>query len=493
MRRIVFLILGLLELAVAFVLLALGWQLPGDGEIDRGFQSAERVTDHANAQVHILRRQVRDLRRPELQELARGVQRQTHVVMVTLRNQQVDFETVQTMRDALGEIAEGLNSLALTLDPSGIRRLGDGLGETADFLDRKVVPAATEGADRLDASTKALREDARRLAVVLRNAPVDLKAAREIHDGLARFGQGLEKLNGLLKPERLKTMRDGFQGLEGSLSGGAEQVDRLAGCTYPVVTFDGLKPVVEQRPFWPEGEKIAAGMRKAAAGASAAGKEMDELNEDLPRLRASLEESRQVIARTRQALATALEQQDKVGPLLRDVPQRAAQLAEDLPRATEGLARILRDTRRLKEVATALRQARTGIDTAVSRWPELRRTLAHSARLLQATREQFDQALNHRQEYETALQQSVVLAESFAFMLPLLTDQLDARLDEEERGLGDLGQSLEEVHAALPAYRKTTAHVFRSGRILLGLVAAIAGLHGCYLLLSVRLGRRYSL
>jgi len=129
----------------------------------------------------------------------------------------------------------------------------------------------------------------------------------------------------------------------------------------------------------------------------------------------------------------------------------------------------------------------------VSRWPELQRTLTHSARLLRATREQFDQALDHRHEYEASLRQSVALAESFGLMLPLLTDQLDARLDEEERALGDLGESLEEVHAALPAYQRTTSHVLQSGRVLAWLVAAIAGLHGCYLMLSARLGRRYSL
>lgn len=492
MRRILFLVLGLLEVAVAVVLVSLGFQLPADDEIDRGFQSAGRVTDHAHIQIDILRRQVQDLRRPELQQLAWRVQQQTKLVTTSLRSQQVDFETVRTMRDALGEVANGLDSLALTLDPAGVRRLGDGLGETADFLDKKVVPSATQAADHLDGSTKALREDARRLAAVLRQTPLDLQAAREIHDGLGRFDEGLDKLNGLLKAERLKAMRDGFRGMDESLRTGAGQVDRLAGYTYPVVTFNGIKPEVEQRPFWPEGEKIAAGMRQAAAGATAAGKEMDSLTEDLPKLRTSLEESRQVVSRTRQALATALQQQDKVGPLLRDVPQRAAQMAEELPKASENLTRILRDTERLREVAKALRQARLGIDAAASRWPELQRTLTNSARLLKATRTQLDHALENRHEYEASLRQSVALAESFALMLPLLTDQLDARLDEEERALGDLGQSLEEVHGALPAYQKTTTHVFRSGRILAWLVAAIAGLHGCYLMLSVRLGRRYS-
>src|SRR5205085_5352732 len=122
-----------------------------------------------------------------------------------------------------------------------------------------------------------------------------------------------------------------FEGLETSLTTGAEQVERLTGYTYPSVSFEGVRPVVEQKPFWPEGEKIAAGMRQAAKGVRAAGKELEELGNDLPRLRSSLAQSRRVAEATRSALGAALKQQEKVEPLLRDVPEHAARLAEDLP------------------------------------------------------------------------------------------------------------------------------------------------------------------
>src|SRR5207244_752909 len=138
----------------------------------------------------------------------------------------------------------------------------------------------------------------------------------------------------------------------------------LAGYSYPVVKIDRLKPVVEQRPFWPEGEKIAEGMMKAAAGAKEAGKELDDLAGELPRLRASLDESRKGVDKTREALATALKQQDKVEPLLKDIPAHTARLAEELPTLGGDLSRLLRDTGRLKEVAVSLRQAQKGIADA---------------------------------------------------------------------------------------------------------------------------------
>ncbi|MBY0523745.1 MAG: hypothetical protein K2R98_10125 [Gemmataceae bacterium] len=493
MRRVIFLILGLLELAIGIVLFAFGCQLPSREEVNRGFHGAERVTDHAGTQVRILRRQVQELRQPKLQQLANDMRTQTHVVTRTLKSQQVDFDTVRTMRDALGEVADGLDSMARTLDATHVAKLGDGLGETAEFLDQKVVPGALKTADRIDESTAALRTDAKRLDALLKQAPLDLKAAREIHDSLGRFGEGLDKMNALLKLQRLDTMREGFKGLEEALTSGADQVERLSSYTYPVVTFNGFKPEIEQKQFWPDGENIAKGMRKAAQGAIAAGKELDGLNKDLPQLRTSLDESRKVVAKTREALGVALEQQDKIEPLLKDAPAHAAKLAEDLPKIGQDLSRILRDTEKLKDVATALRQARKSLDATASRWPEVQKALLRSASLLRGTRNQLERAVEHRHEYEAAMKQTMVLAETFTQMLPMLTDQLDNRLDEEEQALNELGQSLEEVQTILPVYAKTTNQLFQAGRLLSWLVACIIGLHGAYLMLSVRLGPRYSL
>src|SRR5205823_11431608 len=143
----------------------------------------------------------------------------------------------------------------------------------------------------------------------------------EIDDSMARVGEGLEKMNGLRKVQRLDAMRDGFRGLEASLNSGADQVNRLADYTYPVLTFNGVRPELHHRQFWPEGQRIALGMQQAATGVRAAGKELEDLASDLPALRTSLKESVSVVGKTREALALALKQQDKVEPLLKDVPE----------------------------------------------------------------------------------------------------------------------------------------------------------------------------
>jgi uncharacterized phage infection (PIP) family protein YhgE len=490
MRRAWFVGLGVLELAVAAVLLSFGWQLPGGADVERSFGSAERVTERTARQVRLLRDQVHDLRQPEMDELAGRLQTQMRKVTRTLRAQGVDFDTVRTMSDSLGDVTAGLNSLADTLDADSVGKLGEGLGTTADYLDR-VAPAAAKAADRLDASTAALRSDAAGLAALLRETPLDLKAAREIHDGLARFSDGLDKMGAALKLQKFDTMRTGVKGLESALNRGADQVDRLSGYTYPVITVRGLKPMVDQKQFWPEGGKIAEDLRKAAEGVSAAGQEMDGLATELPKLRESLEESRKVADRSREALALALKQQDKVEPLLKKVPEQAAALADELPKLGADLARVLRDTEKLKDLAASLRRAQKGIDGAVTRWPELRKTLTRSASLLKAAQQQLGHVVEHRREYEQALSETIALTEEFADRLPQFTHHLDGQLGEQEQSFDDLGRSIDEVTAALPEYARTASRLVQATRLLLWLVAGIVGLHGAYLILSARLGRPY--
>ena len=110
-------------------------------------------------------------------------------------------------------------------------------------------------------------------------------------------------------------------------------------------------------------------MRKASAGAAAAGKEMDGMAADLPRIRESVVESCKMVGKVREALGLALQHEDKVGPLLKEVPTHASRLVEELPKLGLDLSRILRETQRLKEVVAALREAQKGIDVAVGAGP----------------------------------------------------------------------------------------------------------------------------
>jgi chromosome segregation ATPase len=488
MRRILFLSLGVLELLSAAVLVCFAWQLPGRREVEDAAGRAERVTQHTGEQVRRLRDQIAVLRtrRPQMQELALRLQREMRAVNDELQSQQIDYNTVKTVSDSLGDAAAGLDGLSDTMDPKGMEQFGQGLKATADFLEKEVGPAAAKAADELDKTTEGLRADARHLSAVLKTAPPDLKAARDIHDSLAKFDQGLERMQDLLKVERLGAMREGFKGLEQALSTGAEQVERLSGYSYPVVTFHGLKPSVEQRAFWPAGDKIAEGMRKASKGTAAAAEELELLSKDLPKLRQSLQESRKATGATRDALAVALKQQDKIEALLKSVPQHAARLTEQLPNLSSSLAKVLRDTSRLKEVGKLLRQTQTAVESAVEHWPELRKNLGRSAVLLRTTQKQLKNVLTHRADYEASLRNTVVLSRTFSAALPLLTEQLEMELGDQEQALSNFGDSLDDAHAALPGFARGASDILQTTKLLLGLMAAIFALHGGHLAFGAR-------
>jgi uncharacterized phage infection (PIP) family protein YhgE len=494
MRRCVFTAMGVLEAAVALVLLGFAWYLPGPSDVHDKVDRVEKVSKQSSKQVGHLRAQVHGLRerQPVVRDLAQRMDQHTKEITGNLRDQQLDYDTVRTVSDSLGDVAAGLDGLSQALDPKGVQDTARGFGAAADYLDDNLAPGADRAAKQLEKSTEALRADAVRLAALLREAPLDLKSAREMNESLGKLSKGLEQMTTSLKADHLDTMRDGFDGLETSLATGAEQVERLATYTYPVVAFSGLKPTVESRPFWPEGGRIADGMRRAGRGARAAAKEVDRLRDDLPRLKASLEESRKVVDKTHEALTAALKKQAAVEPLLRDVPEHAARLAEELPLLGGDLAKLLRDTGRLREVAAMLRDAQKNLDRAVAQWPEMRKNLGRSSELLRAMQKQVRHALEHRAEYEASLEQTLVLIRTFAAVLPLLTEELEDELQQQERSLANLGTSIDEVSAALPACEQTATRILTMSRLLMVLVAGIFALHGAYLCLGSRLGPAYS-
>lgn len=362
MRRYFLLTLGALEGAVAAALVVIGVQLPTRSDVATNFGRVERVTGGAEGQVRLMREQVVDLRKHDLASKADELRRHTRIAADTAGRQQIDFQTVEAIAHSLADVSKGLTTWADTVDAERMKKVSAGLGQTADFLDKGVADPSEKSAAELDAALAGLEKDSAKLAALLRQAPPDLKAARAVYDGLGSFGTGLDKLDELLKPERLNAMRDGMAGLDTSLAATADQVDKAGGYSYPVVTFNGLKPSVEMHKFWPEADKVSDGLRKAGKGARAAHQELDQVNKSLPDLRKAMEESRKSVSQTRESLGTALKQQAETEKLLKTVPEQTAALAEALPKMGRTLALMLRETKKLRDLATGLRAVRLTLD-----------------------------------------------------------------------------------------------------------------------------------
>jgi methyl-accepting chemotaxis protein len=491
MRRAIFSVLGALELIAACVLVYLAFALPSTSEVGRGFDRVEDSTRKASNQVSLVRREIVAVRRPELQRLADRLQRQTQSVSRSIKSQRVNFATVVSLRDSLRQVSTGLDGIADTLDAANAEKLGRALGDTASYINDNLLPATTRTADQFDKLAMDLSKDAEALSKLLRESPLDLSSAREIRDSLARFDDGLEKTINLIDPKRLAAVKEGFAGMETALDTTAGEVDKLAGYKYPHVKVQGLKVEVVEKPFWTNGEQVAQGLRKATDGVRAAGKEMEAVSKEMPTIRAALEESRKVVNRTRKSLDQALSQQDKLEPLLRDIPGRTAKLAEDLPTLTRDFAKALRETQHVREIADGLKETQKAMKAATAKWPEFRSSIKQTANLLSTSAAQLDLVVNHRDEYESSVQQSTELVETFAELAPLLADQLMSQLGEQEASLWELESSLDNVGNMVPTFKRSAIDVLTVSRLLIWLAIAALGLHGTLLLTqNVRPGVR---
>ena len=482
MRRVLFPILGLGELAASGLLVVLGLALPGREDLRRSFAAAVRVTAAGGSQVRAIRDQVDDLRRSGLGPSADRLAGATRSATGVLRMRRVDFEEVEALRDATDRAAEGLDALAGSLDPEALATLGVGLESAADVLDRAILPASADAARELEATSGRLGRGARQLADLIAESPSDLAPLRDVGEGLARFDQGFAAMDGMLDPRRLVPLRRATDGAEGVVREASRLASRAAGYSYPVIAFNGLRPKVQSRPFWPAGAKVGADMREVAAGVTALGGELDTLAVELPKVQEAVRESRRTIASTRQALESALERRAEAEELLKELPEQAARLAEALPDLAADLARGLREVGRLRDLVDALRRIRIAVESARSEGPRARAALGGTAAILRSARDQLDLALEHRDDYAAALDQVGALSDDLAARAPEFADRVEAVLGEEDRTLDELTRGLEGVEQALPAYEATLIRCLGLGRSLAWLVAGIAGLHGLALI-----------
>lgn len=486
MPRLLLRLLGVLELTCAIFLVGIAWQLPGPSEVRETANRLENVSRDASRQVEVLRQQCIALRerQPALLQLTRRLETQLQLVAAQLKGRSLQGNDLDTITQALGQIADGLDAVATSLDPKGIATIGKGFGVTASYLDHKLLPAAETAAQSLLKTSETMKVDTSRLSRILEDTPVELKTAKAMMQSLKTFEDGLDRLSKLAKVDQLQTMREGFTGLQTALSSGADQVDKMSKYTMPKVSFKDLQLKVEEKDFWPDAKTVAQGMRTAAKGCEAAGKELQAFQKELPRFRASLEESRKVVTVTRQALEQTLAQQEKLEPVLERLPRQIARLASDLPQLAAELARILRETARLKEVASSLREAEKAISTAALNWPALRTGLTKSATLLRTTQKQLQGILANREDYQSMLDQSIQLTSMFAQSLPVLLQQLESGLEQQEESLANLGDSIDQVSEAIPGAAQTTRRLLRMIRLLLLLVAITVLVHAGYLLFT---------
>ncbi len=452
MRFILSRVVVALEFACALFLAALAWNLPGDAEVDEVAQKVGHATTLASGQVQVLRKGVADLRRPELQKVFDQSQQQMAAVTKMLSEQSIDFTTLEVVRDALGNAATGLDGLTQTIDPGNVQAIANGLGETATFLETKLAPGAEQAAAKIENATAVLQKNGQSLRDFVMNAPLDLSAIRQVRDALTDFAGASKDANDVLESLQLNDAYTGLQSAAETVHTAAETADKFS---------------------------LGEGLHKQEKGIQAAANAVKQFDKKmLPAVRRSLAQAQKVLDGIRATLDSALEQQEKIEPLLKDLPNQIATLADALPRFGADLAGILRETGRIKSTATALRQAEDHVNSVVANWPKLQRSLGQGAKLLRASQQQLDLVIKNRSTYEQAIHETVALTMAFGEMIAALKSQLNARLDEEDQILRDMEIACQDTANTIPGTQRTAARTLQIARWTFWVVAMIPFCYG---------------
>lgn len=191
MRRTLSVALGVLELIVAGCLFYAITLLPSEGDVRDPLGNIERVAKTATDGVGQLRERLATLRQrqPQLRQVAQQMRDNTRTVVEAINAQAVDFVSVEMIRDALGDVANGLDALRDHLRADSGKQAKESLRATADFLDTRI-------ARDLNLLVPGIKADAEALAKVLRRAEDSLSPSLQ---NVPRLQANLKKASEMLR------------------------------------------------------------------------------------------------------------------------------------------------------------------------------------------------------------------------------------------------------------------------------------------------------
>jgi len=380
--------LGIIEAALAAVLMTLALQLPDAAMADRQVDRIDHATASTRKQVQLIHAQVDEARRKDFPQLARQYRVQSEAIVSNLRATAVDFQAIEAMSQALGAASKGLDGWADTLDARRYRPIAGSLGMLAELIDGS------------------------RDAVI---APRELTGAQLPVNRVGESGKSA-------RDARLAEIRRGLDELTQTLERTTNQLESISQATYPLFTPAGL----EMRVVWPDGARVVNDLR----------------------------------------LTT-----QQIRDVRRNVDGAFALLPAD-------------PLQPLQTTAERLRQSQRQLLEMLAAWPARVETMQRSSAMLANSRRQLDGVLVRRTEYEQALNHSRQLSRAAEATLEATTTQFDARLAEQQQSLERFDNGLASFAETLPETRRTAGSMLTTGRLVLGILGGLVGLHALTLLLT---------
>jgi hypothetical protein len=421
MRRNLFLGIAVIETVLACAFVIIGWQIPRPSAADQSFDRADQTTRSAAKQVHLFRGQIGEIRQKDFPKIARQLKNRAETVVGNLRTASIDFATVEAISAALATSSRDLEIWSDALNAEKY------LAALADLNDEAIHPSEERGA--APASTSPAAGDIDRGLFGLWQRP---ELTTKAHDTAPHDLDDARRLNGPKCVEGFLAIRGRCAELEHNLDSTIRQVQILSSVSLPVLSLGSAPGGVEMRPLWPEGRIIATELQKSL-------------------------------------------------DVVKAFNQRLNLIAGAAPQTSRDLAdRNHPSADRFRELATELGKNSRELRQTLRTWPALVETMRSSALALKSSQRQLEAVLSQRAFCEHAVSDRGEITGAAEDLFDSCTAQFDARLDEQEKALGQMETGFNDIANTLPPVKQTANDVLLALRWMFWLVAGFIGAHGAF-------------
>jgi hypothetical protein len=433
MRRSLFLGIGVIETVLACVLVIIGWQIPRPSAADQCFDRADQITRSAAEQVHLFRGQIGEIRQKDFPKMARQLRIRAETVVGNFRTASIDFATVEAISAALATSSRDLESWSDALNAEKY------LAVLADLNDEVNRPSSQRLAEPAAGPASPVAGDIDRGLFGLWRGP---ELASKATNASPRDLDDKQRLEGPKCVEGLVAIRGRCAELEQNLDSTIRHVQILSSINLPFVALGGAPTGIEMRPLWPEGRIIAMELQKSLDVLKAFNQQLNSIASAAPEMF--------------KALAGPNHPNGETGKSMGASSDRFRELTAELRKNSRELQQIRRT------------------------WPALVETMRSSARALKSSQRQLDAVLAQRAFCERAVNDSGRITGAAEDLFDSCSAQFEARLDEQEKALGQMEKGLNDVADTLPPVKQTANDVLVALRWMFWLVAGFIGLHGAF-------------
>lgn len=447
---------GILKLLLGISLGVMAALMPTSSELTEATATYESTVASTAAQIKILRAGVADVKASDYERFAEVTARMTKHASIIAAGSPADAEVIQHLDAALSGVCEALEASLQVAKVEGVQHSRETLLAVADFLDKKVAPAAKEAAAAVRRSSGVLERHGVALAEALRKAPVNADAIVVLGDSLAHFGEAMSHADEFSRElkDKMPAIIDGLRNLKQT----AKEVGRYA----------YYAPGVSAKPF----DKAADAVEAAADQLTAMEKKL------LPAVTQAMASAAEAIKQVSRQAELFKDRKEDIRRVLEAMPELLASAGRELPLLTKQLADVLEETGNLSDVASGVRKAAVQLESVERGLPAVASSMESTLEVIRAVRRKIEFIAKDPKAYEELNAQTRQLLDSTASALQAVREGVGSRLDEEDRILQAMQTNCESAQGAIPGIRLRLTSMFVGLRVVLVLGALISLLSG---------------